>query len=82
MYFQAEAVRAGEVAAEAVGGGLDGPAASSAYQAAQMGVSALATAEDMECIGGFQEQIAQLEQIAILPLQVGRFFSVLYCYYS
>ena len=76
VFKQEAATKAAEVASEICGGGLDGPAATAAYQAAQMGTSALAMAKDMNEIGGFQAEIETLDKMVIHPLKVHSLLSL------
>lgn len=59
---------AAEAAAEAVGGGRDGPAAEAAHAAARSGLSALAAAGREE-LGGVSRQTEALRQLVEVPLK-------------
>lgn len=66
--------RAAEAAAEAVGGGPEGPAALAALRAAQMGMLAL-KGEGLESLGGLSSQVEALRKLVLLPVRVKCFSS-------
>jgi len=71
--MQEAAEKAAEAAAAAVGGGRDGPAAKAAFQAAENGLTAL-HGDGLEKLGGLTSQIAALEKLVLLPIQVSFVF--------